>query len=132
MITVPPHASPSDVAYLLMKQEHKAMNVLDLIDAVISLMNLDGSDANVKARVYTAFNLDPRLTFIGKGIWGIRDWSPGSMDNLASMPDLLPAEGSYQPKAGDYLWDDEEDDEEGEEPRQSTTEDENEEPLEVR
>ncbi|MCL2497354.1 MAG: DNA-directed RNA polymerase subunit delta [Symbiobacteriaceae bacterium] len=122
-----PHQTPAEIAYQFMKREAKAMQARDLIDTVIRYMGMDVEDIRVKAKVYTSINLDPRLAFLGKGIWGIRDWSPKAIEEATSMPDLLPGEGSYQPKAGDYqyLWDDEDadDDDEEEEPPANSEED---------
>ena len=97
-------ATAGDVAYQLMKNEARAMPARDLIDSVIGIMGLDIEDTLTKARVYTSINLDPRLVFLGSGVWGIRDWSV-TVSELAkreAMPDLLPGEASYQPKAHEY------------------------------
>jgi len=123
------HQTPADVAYALMRKEARAMLGRDLIDAVIKILEMDPEDSLVKARVYTSINLDPRLAFLGKGIWGIRDWSPTAIEAATSMPDLLPGEGSYQPKAGDYLWDDDEVDEDDEEEQIPAQEEEPEEAM---
>jgi len=112
-----------------MRNEARAMMARDLIDSVIRIMELDPEDSQVKAKVYTSINLDPRMAFLGKGIWGIRDWSPTAIEAATSIPDLLPGEGSYQPKAGDYLWDDDEADEDDEEEQAQTTEEDPEEPI---
>ena len=133
IVVVGLHMSPADVAYELMKAQTRAMAARDLVDNVIELMDLDREDPAVKAQVYTTINLDPRLVFLGKGIWGIRDWSPTAVAAATSMPDFLPREENYQPKPDDYLWDDEIDGDELDSEEEDTTaspDEEEEEPLE--
>ena len=133
VVVVGPHMSPADVAYELMKAQTRAMAARDLVDCVIELMTLDNEDPAVKALVYTGINLDPRLVYLGKGIWGIRDWSPTAVAAATSMPDFLPREENYQPKPDDYLWDDEIDGDEldsEEEENTPSSEEEEEEPME--
>ena len=129
MLVITTRTTPADVAYQLMKQEVRAMHARDLIEAVATALQWDKDDPATKAKVYTSINLDPRLAFLGKGVWGIRDWSATDTEAATAMPDLLPGEGSYQPKAGDYLWDDDEDDDEDEEEQQPASDEEPEEPI---
>lgn len=122
MIEYKAHMTPADVAYQLMKEETRAMESRDLIEAVIQIMDLPADDPQVKSMVYTGINLDPRMVFLGKGIWGIRDWSPMAVAAATTMPDLLPGEKSYQPKPVDYLWDDEDDSDEDDEEEEKASE----------
>ena len=110
MIELHPHITAADIAYQLMKQEAKALETNELLDEIMYLLKIDLEDAQTRSTLYTSLNLDPRIVFLGKGLWGIRDWSAAAITAATSMPDLLPAEKSYQPKADDYLWDEEEDD----------------------
>ncbi len=87
-----------------------AMAVKDLINRIIEIKGLNPEKrGQIMSKIYTAINLDHRFAYMGKGIWGLKEWSPKVA--AAAMPDILPGEKSYQPKPDDYLWDEEEEDE---------------------
>jgi len=90
------------------------MTSRELMAQVIAVKGISTADtARAMSRIYTALNLDSRFSFKGNGLWGLRDWkgeAPKKHD-----PDLLPSEKHYQPKAEDYIWDDEADNDEDEE-----------------
>ncbi len=105
--------SETDIAFQLL-QNGVTMTSRELMAQVIAIKGISTADtARAMSRIYTALNLDSRFSFKGDGLWGLRDWkgeAPKKHD-----PDLLPSEKHYQPKAEDYIWDDEADDDEDEE-----------------
>ncbi|MCE5197003.1 MAG: DNA-directed RNA polymerase subunit delta [Negativicutes bacterium] len=105
--------SETDIAFQLL-QNGVTMTSRELMAQVIAVKGISTADtARAMSRIYTALNLDSRFSFKGNGLWGLRDWkgeAPKKHD-----PDLLPSEKHYQPKAEDYIWDDEADNDEDEE-----------------
>lgn len=99
--------SEAEVAYLLLRNASMAMAAKDLINRIIEVKGLNPEKrGQIMSRIYTAINLDHRFIYMGKGIWGLKEWSPKVA--AAAMPDILPGEKNYQPKPDDYLWDEEE------------------------
>lgn len=105
--------SETDIAFQLL-QNGITMTSRELMAQVIAAKGISTADTpRAMARIYTALNLDSRFSFKGDGLWGLRDWkgeAPKKHD-----PDLLPSEKHYQPKAEDYIWDDEADEDVDEE-----------------
>ena len=103
----------TDIAFQLL-QSGITMSSRELMAQVIAIKGISTADTpRAMSRIYTALNLDSRFSFKGEGLWGLRDWkgeAPKKHD-----PDSLPSEKHYQPKAEDYIWDDEANDDEDEE-----------------
>lgn len=106
----------TDVAYQILREQKAPMHYRDLITAVLERMGQDTSISGSRlAQIHTEINLDSRFDFLGKGMWGLQSWAPKPASRAGTDG---PNERSYQPKAADYLWDEEEeeeieDDEEG-------------------
>lgn len=102
--------SEAEVAYLLLRNASMAMAAKDLLSRIIEIKGLNPEKrGQLMSKIYTAINLDHRFIYMGKGIWGLKEWSPKVA--AAAMPDILPGEKSYQPKVDDYLWDEDEEEE---------------------
>jgi len=101
--------SVTDVAYQILREHKAPMHYRQLISAALERMGEDPNVPGAKlAQIHTEINLDSRFDFLGKGMWGLQIWSskPTNRD-LGDGPN----ERSYQPKASDYLWDEEEEEE---------------------
>ena len=66
-----------DLAYEILKKNNEPMSYKDLIDRIIEIKDLQSDQpARLVARIHTEINLDPRFTYVGNGMWGLRDWAP--------------------------------------------------------
>lgn len=109
----PKNMKETEIAYQLLLNQPK-MSIKDLVKQIMEIKGIASTDqAKVMARIYTSLTQDTRFSFKGEGQWGLRDWK-GEMP-VKSEPSLLPSEKHYQPKAQDYIWDDEAEDEDDEE-----------------
>ncbi|MBT9134080.1 MAG: putative DNA-directed RNA polymerase subunit delta [Firmicutes bacterium] len=94
-----------DIALRLLRERRQATHYKDLIQAVLSERSDVAALPDQMAHILTQINLDARFVHMGRGIWGLRDWAPA---NHKSTPVVIP--GDYLPKAGDYLFDEEQED----------------------
>jgi DNA-directed RNA polymerase delta subunit len=102
----------TEIAFILL-QGNRTMSIKELVQQIIEVKGISTTDtARAMARIYTSLTQDTRFSFKGNGQWGLRDWK-GEMPRK-NEPDLLPSEKHYQPKAEDYIWDDEAEDEDEE------------------
>lgn len=96
-----------DVAYQILREQKAPMHYRDLIAAVLERMGQDTAISGSRlAQIHTEINLDSRFDFLGKGMWGLQAWAPKPAARRSGADG--PNERSYQPKAADYLWDEEE------------------------
>ncbi len=103
----------TEIAFHLL-QGNRTLHIKDLVQEILQIKGLPAVDtARAMARIYTSLIQDTRFSFKGNGMWGLRDWK-GEMPRK-NDPDLLPSEKHYQPKAEDYIWDDDAEDEDEEE-----------------
>lgn len=108
--------SEADVAYQILRQRKEPLHYRELITATLENMGQDSAISGTRlAQIHTEINLDNRFDFLGKGMWGLQIWAakPITRDDADELN-----ERRYQPKASDYIWDedeleDDEDDEEG-------------------
>ncbi|NLW17005.1 MAG: DNA-directed RNA polymerase subunit delta [Firmicutes bacterium] len=101
--------SVTDVAYQILREHKEPMHYRELIMAALERMGEDTAISGAKlAQIHTEINLDSRFEFLGKGMWGLQAWTSKPASRIA---DEGPSERRYQPKASDYLWDEEEEDE---------------------
>ena len=105
-----------DIAYWMLKNASVAMSTKDLLSRILEIKGLQPQNrGQLMAKIYTTINLDNRFVYMGKSIWGLKEWSPKVA--AAAIPVILPGERQCQPKPDDYLWDEDEDsaddDEEG-------------------
>ena len=94
-----------DIAIRLLRERRQATHYKELIQAVLSERSDVPPSPDQMAHILTQINLDARFVHMGKGIWGLRDWAPA---NHKPTPVVIP--GDYLPKAGDYLFDEEQED----------------------
>ena len=94
-----------DIAIRLLRERRQATHYKELIQAVLSERSDVPPSPDQMAHILTQINLDARFVHMGRGIWGLRDWAPA---NHKPTPVVIP--GDYLPKAGDYLFDEEQED----------------------
>lgn len=64
-----------DMAYTLLNEKGKTMNLYDIIDEFKALGDYDYDEIeNRVVQFYTDLNTDGRFLNIGENQWGIRDW----------------------------------------------------------
>lgn len=94
-----------DIALRLLRERRQATHYKDLVQAVLAERGDVPASPEQMAHVLTQINLDARFVHMGRGIWGLRDWAPA---NHKFAPVVIP--GDYLPKAGDYIFDEEQED----------------------
>ncbi|MDI6823414.1 MAG: DNA-directed RNA polymerase subunit delta [Bacillota bacterium] len=69
-------APPStvDIACQVLREMGRPMHFRELCDEIMRRRQEAGSDNLHLARIYTDLNLDHRLTYLGEGNWGLREW----------------------------------------------------------
>lgn len=75
--------SEVDIAYQLLLDQGRSRNYYDLIQDVLKLKNLEMEPDRVSA-VLTQINMDSRFTYLGKGEWGLRAWTPSRSPRKSS------------------------------------------------
>ena len=66
-----------DLAFLLLKEEKKAFNFLEMFNRVAEIKGLSQSAKEDKlAQFYTDLNVDGRFTALGSNNWGLKRWYP--------------------------------------------------------
>lgn len=100
--------SETDIAYQILREHKAPLHYRELITAVLEQMGEGSAISGSRlAQIHTEINLDSRFDFLGKGMWGLQAWAPKTASRVSTGE---PNESSYQPKAIDYLWDEEEED----------------------
>ncbi|HHW98657.1 MAG TPA: DNA-directed RNA polymerase subunit delta [Firmicutes bacterium] len=101
--------SVTDVAYQILREHKAPMHYRELIIAALERMGEDTAIPGARlAQIHTEINLDSRFDFLGKGMWGLQAWTSKSASKDTGDG---PSERRYQPKAADYMWDEEEEEE---------------------
>lgn len=68
-----------DLASLMLEEEKKQFNFLDMFNQVAKIKGLSESAKDDKlAQFYTDLNVDGRFTALGSNNWGLRRWYPSS------------------------------------------------------
>ncbi|MDU4961214.1 MAG: DNA-directed RNA polymerase subunit delta [Sporomusaceae bacterium] len=86
--------SEADIAYQILRQAGAPMHFRDLINQV--LVEKGGpvySRGHAMAEVHTQVNIDSRFFHVGKGEWGLVEWTPQRVSGRMSEE---PADKSYQ------------------------------------
>lgn len=66
-----------ELANVLLADEKKEMNFLDLFDKVAEYKNFtEEQKEELLARFYTDLNVDGRFTTLGQNMWGLKRWYP--------------------------------------------------------
>jgi DNA-directed RNA polymerase subunit delta len=66
-----------EVAYLVFQGKSQAITFRELLDEVVSILELSKAEVNDKvAQFYTDINVDGRFMCIGEAGWGLRSWYP--------------------------------------------------------
>lgn len=103
--------SETDLAVEVLRARQTPMHYRELIAQVLERMGERPENPGARlAQIHTEINLDSRFVFIGKGMWGLASWSPKT--NRLSAP--VPNERNYQPKAADYVWEEDQEEEDDE------------------
>ncbi|MFC4321872.1 DNA-directed RNA polymerase subunit delta [Litchfieldia salsa] len=106
-----------EVAYLVFQGKSQAITFRELLDEVVSILELSKSQVNEKvAQFYTDINVDGRFMCIGEAGWGLRSWYPyDQIDEEVTTPIKPKKKKSKKKKAAaddldviDYDLDDEE------------------------
>ncbi|AVP35499.1 DNA-directed RNA polymerase subunit delta [Staphylococcus felis] len=64
-----------NMAYTLLKEENKTMNLYDIIDEFKRLGQYENDEIeNRIVQFYTDLNTDGRFLSVGDNVWGLRDW----------------------------------------------------------
>lgn len=80
--------SEVDIAYQLLLDQGHSRNYYELIQDVLKLRNLEMEPDRISA-VLTQINLDSRFTYLGKGEWGLRAWTPSRSPRKSSSVSLM-------------------------------------------
>jgi len=71
------HMSEVDIACQILLNKQEPMNYKDLILAVIAKAHKPVQSLSVAiSEIYTMINMDSRFQYVGKGLWGLTEWSP--------------------------------------------------------
>lgn len=77
--------SEVELAFKILQKTGKAMYFRDLINEALELKGRKiHSLAHAIAEVHTQINLDSRFVHMGKGMWGIVEWSPQQLSGRSS------------------------------------------------
>lgn len=77
--------SEVELAYKILQKVGKAMYFRDLINEVLELKGRRiHSLAHAIAEVHTQINMDSRFVHMGKGMWGIVEWSPQQLSGRSA------------------------------------------------
>lgn len=70
-------AAEVDIAYQILRQSGQAMYFRELINQVIDIKAKPiHSLSHAISEIHTQINMDSRFAHMGKGMWGLADWSP--------------------------------------------------------
>lgn len=70
--------SEVDLAYGILYNSGKPLYYKELIEKILDIRPVEGKDVgHIMAAVHTEINLDYRFVHLGKGIWGLKEWSKG-------------------------------------------------------
>ena len=73
--------SEVDVAYQVLRERGYAMYFRDLIGGVLTQTGQRAaSRAYAMSEVHTQINMDSRFIHMGKGMWGLAEWSPQQLN----------------------------------------------------
>lgn len=72
-------AAEVDIAYQILKESGEAIYFRELINQVLAIKARPvHSVAHAISEIHTQINMDSRFSHLGKGMWGLADWSPQS------------------------------------------------------
>lgn len=78
--------SEVELAYRILKDASKAMYFRDLITEVLEMKGRRiHSLAHAIAEVHTQINMDSRFVHMGKGMWGLVEWSPQQLSGRSAV-----------------------------------------------
>lgn len=78
--------SEVELAYKILQKTGKAMYFRDLITEVLELKGKRiHSLAHAISEVHTKINMDSRFVHMGKGMWGLVEWSPQQLSGRSSI-----------------------------------------------
>ncbi|MEG6586215.1 DNA-directed RNA polymerase subunit delta [Dendrosporobacter sp. 1207_IL3150] len=66
-----------DIAYQILRQSGQPMYFRDLINKVIDIKAKPvASLSHAISEIHTQINMDSRFAHLGKGMWGLNEWTP--------------------------------------------------------
>lgn|SRR5690625_2801908 len=75
-----------ELANIILADEKKEMNFIDLFQKVADLKNFtDAQRDDLLARFYTDLNVDGRFTTLGSNQWGLKRWYPVDQTSEKSL-----------------------------------------------
>lgn len=74
--TIDPRLSEVELAYRILKLSGKETNFRDIMQQVCEIKGISADNPQLMAAVHTQINLDNRFSFQGKGVWGLKEWTP--------------------------------------------------------
>ncbi|HCC32796.1 MAG TPA: DNA-directed RNA polymerase subunit delta [Clostridiales bacterium] len=95
-----PRDTVGDVACALLRQRGEPMPIKELLPAIAAsgLVRAE-TPARAAAIIHTEINLDGRLTHLGGGMWGLRQWSSRhDRDSRRASAAVEPPEGEFLPQ----------------------------------
>ncbi len=83
--------TPVELAHSILSGNGQPMYYKDLIDEVLkiksqspSFASRTGNLARLVTEIHTEINMDNRFVYLGKGLWGLRRWSPKAVASKAT------------------------------------------------
>ena len=78
--------SDVELAYKILQKTNKSMYFRDLITEVLELKGRRiHSLAHAISEVHTQINMDSRFVHMGKGMWGLVEWSPQQLSGRSAV-----------------------------------------------
>lgn len=85
--------SDIDIVYEILQQQQQPMYFKELITKSLEVKaGINKASAHAIAEVHTQVNMDSRFVHLGKGMWGLVEWSPRTVSRAA-----LPEEADTAP-----------------------------------
>lgn len=82
-LQVDSHMSEADLAHAILKANGAPLYFLELFEEVMAIKSSPGKNReHIMAGIHTELNLDGRFFYVGKGVWGLREWMPNKRHTL--------------------------------------------------
>lgn len=76
--------SDIDIVYEILQQQQQPMYFKELITKSLEAKaGVNKASAHAIAEVHTQINMDSRFVHMGKGMWGLAEWSPRAVSRAA-------------------------------------------------
>lgn len=82
-LQIDPQMSEADLAHAILKEKGAPVYFRELFEEVMAIKPLSGKNReHIMAGIHTELNLDARFIYVGKGVWGLREWMPYKRHSL--------------------------------------------------